>query len=80
MGAIVACFGLLVGSVVIFLSFLIKDEVGTQSIGILGVLIFMFSFPLAPLFVKLGLIALLVIGWPYIGDRLSLSFYRQLKK
>ena len=80
MGAIVACFGLFAGSVVMFLATLMPDEVGVQSFMILGALIFAFSFPLAPLFVKLGMIGLIAITWPWFGDRLSGFLYRHLRK
>ncbi len=80
MGAIVACFGLFIGSVVMFLATLMPDEIGVQSFMILGGLIFAFSFPLAPLFVKLGMIGFVVITWPWFGDRLSGFLYRHLKK
>ena len=80
MGAIVACFGLLTGIIVMFLASRMKDEIGIQSITILGVLIFLFSFPLSPLIVKLIMLAIVVFTWPYLSDRLSASVYRQLKK
>ena len=80
MGQIVACFGLAISIIVMILANFVPDEVGIQSITILGALIFVFSFPLAPLFVKLGIIALIAITWPWFGDRLSGSLYRHLKK
>ena len=80
MGALVACFGLVIGTIVMILASFMKDEVGLQSFAILGAIIFAFSFPLAPLFVKLGLVALIAITWPWFGDRLSGSLYRHLRK
>ena len=80
MGATVACFGLFAGIVVMFLANSMQDDVGVQSFSILGGLIFVFSFPLAPLFVKLGLIACVVITWPWFGDRLSGFLFRHLKR
>lgn len=80
MGAIVACFGLLVGIIVMFLASRMKDDIGIQSITILGALIFLFSFPLSPLLVKIIMLVLVIFTWPYISDRLSASLYRQLKK
>ena len=80
MGQIVACFGLAVATIVMILANFVPDEEGLQSITILGALIFAFSFPLAPLFVKLGIVALIAITWPWFGDRLSGSLYRHLKK
>ena len=80
LGQTVACFGLVAGVVVIFLANLLPDDVGIQSFTILGGLIFAFSFPLAPLFVKLGLIGCIVITWPWFGDRLSGFLFRHLKR
>ena len=80
MGATVACFGLVVGVLVMFLANLMPDDVGVQSFSILGGLIFVFSFPLAPIFVKLGLVGCIVLVWPWFGDRLSGFLFRHLKR
>lgn len=76
----VACLGIIVSFIVLGLSFIIKDEVGVQSTRILGFLIFLFSFPLTPLLVKLAFFVFFIIAWPYFGDRLSMYLYRQIKK
>ncbi|MDJ0688224.1 MAG: hypothetical protein QNJ41_06930 [Xenococcaceae cyanobacterium MO_188.B32] len=80
MGATVACFGLVIATIVMILASLAPDEEGLQSVTILGAIIFAFSFPLAPLFVKLGIVALIAITWPWFGDRLSGALYRHLRK
>ena len=80
MGATVACFGLVIATIVMILASLAPDEEGFQSVTILGAIIFTFSFPLAPLVVKLGIVGLIAITWPWFGDRLSGSLYRHLRK
>ena len=80
MGATVACFGLVIATIVMILASLAPDEEGFQSVTILGAMIFAFSFPLAPLVVKLGIVGLIAITWPWFGDRLSGSLYRHLRK
>ena len=75
MGAIVSCFGLLIGSLLLIIGSLIGDEVTSQSVKILGGLIIIFSFPLSPLLVKGAILAVFVFCWPFISDRISKSFY-----
>lgn len=75
MGAIVSCFGLLIGSLLLIIGSLIGDEVTSQSVKILGGLIIIFSFPLSPLIVKGAILAVFVFCWPFISDRISKSFY-----
>ncbi|MGK7948270.1 MAG: hypothetical protein AB4368_05555 [Xenococcaceae cyanobacterium] len=76
MGAIVSCFGLLIGSLLLIIGSVIGDEVTSQSVKILGGLVIVFSFPLSPLIVKGAILAVFVFCWPFISDRISKSFYK----
>ena len=80
MRIILSSIGLFSAILFIYLSFHTKDEQGTQVIRILGASIFLFSFLVSPVLIKLLLVLAFLIAWPYFGDYLSLSFHRQLNK
>ncbi len=80
MAAILSSIGLLTAILVIYLSWQIRDEVGAQVIRIMGASVFLLSFLFSPLWIKLVIVPAFLITWPYMSDRLSLSFYRQLNK
>ncbi len=77
---ILSCIGFLTASLIIYISFQIRDDVESQVTRMLGVLILFLSFLFGPLLIKLLMALAFFIAWPYIGDRLSLSFYRKLNK
>ena len=78
--AILSSIGLLTAILVIYLSFYIKDEQGAQVIRILGASIFLFSFLVSPVLIKLVMMLAFLFAWPYLCTRISLSFHRQLNK
>ena len=80
MSIILSCVEFLVANLFVYISFQVRDEVSSQVVRIFGVLFSLLSFLLSPLLVKLLIVIALLITLPYISDRLSLYFYRQLKK
>ncbi len=80
MSLILSCVGLLTIGLVIYLSFQTRDEVYSLAIRLVAASIFLLSFLLSPLSIKLIMLGVFLLAVPYIGDRLSLFFYRQLKK
>ncbi len=77
---ILSCVGFLTASLFIYLSFRVEDEVESEVAWMLGASIFLLSFVFGPLLIKLVMVIPVFMAWPYIVARLSLSFYRQLKK
>ena len=80
MTAILSSIGLLTAILAIYLSWHTRDEVGAQVIRIMGASVFLLSFLFSPLWIKSIVVTAFLIAWPYMSDRLSLSFYRQLNK
>lgn len=80
MSIILSSVGFLAASIFIYISFQVRDEVESQVTRMLAMVIFLLSFLFSPLLIKLVMVLALIFTWPYIGDRLSISFYRQLNK
>ena len=80
MSVILSCVGLLIIGLVIYLSFQTRDEVYSLAIRLVAAAIFLLSFLWSPLLIKLVMLGAFFIAVPYIGESLSLFFYRQLKK
>ena len=72
--------GLVTTILVIYLSFRIGDEQGAQVVRILGAAIFLFSFLVSPVLLKLAMVLLFLFVWPSLCNLLSLSLHRQLNK
>ena len=77
---ILSGIGLLTAILVIYLSFHTRDEQGAQVIRILGAAIFLFSFLVSPVLLKLVIVLAFLFAWPSLGAHISLSLYRQLYK
>lgn len=77
---ILSCIGFLVGCLFFYISTQLKDDMESQITKISAFITFILSFLFSPLLFKLFMVGLLVIVWSYIGDRLSLLFYRRLNK
>ena len=77
---ILSGIGLLIAIFVIYLSFHIGDEQGAQVVRILGASIFLFSFLVSPVLLKLAMVLAFLFVWPSLCTRLSLSLYRQHNK
>jgi hypothetical protein len=80
MSFILSCVILLTAILFIYLSCQTRDKVVAQVNKILGISIFLVSFLFSPFLFKLIMLLALIIVWPYLVERLSLSFYRQLNK
>ena len=80
MSVILSCVGLFIIGLVIYLSFQTRDEVYSLAIRLVAAAIFLLSFLFSPLLIKLVMLGAFFIAVPYIGESLSLFFYRQLKK
>ena len=80
MSLLLSFVGFFAASFFISLSFLLKEEVESQITRMLGALLFCLSFLFTPLLIKLFIVLAFFLLWPYLGERLSLSFYRQLNK
>ena len=80
MSVILSCVGIFTIGLVIYLSFQTRDEVYSLAIRLVAAAIFLLSFLFSPLLIKLVMLGAFFIAVPYIGESLSLFFYRQLKK
>ena len=80
MSVILSCVGIFTIALVIYLSFQTRDEVYSLAIRLVAAAIFLLSFLFSPLLIKLVMLGAFFIAVPYIGESLSLFFYRQLKK
>ena len=80
MSVILSCVGLLTAGLITYLSFQISDEVQSLATRLVAASIFLLSFLFSPLLIKLVMLGAFFIAVPYIGESLSLFFYRQLKK
>ncbi len=79
MSLILSCVELLTAILFICISFQTRDEVGAQINRILGASIFLLSFLFSPLLIKLVMVSACLLAWPYMGARLTVSFYRLLQ-
>ncbi len=80
MSLLLSLVGFFAAGFFLSLSFLLKEEVESQITRMLGALLFCLSFFWTPFLIKFLIVLLLWLFWPYLGERLSLSFYRQLNK
>ena len=80
MSLILSCVGLLTIGLLIYLSFQNRDEVYSLATWLVAASIFLLSFLLGPLWIRLIMLGAFLITVPYFGEHLSLFFYRQLKK
>ena len=80
MSIILSCILFLTATLVIYVSFQTGDEVESMVIRMTAISIFLFCFIFSSLLIKLLMLLVFFLAWPFIGARLSLSFYRQLKK
>ena len=80
MSVILSCVGLLTTGLITYFSFQTRDEVHSLATRLVTAPIFLLSFLLSPLLIKLVMLGAFFIAMSYIGESLSLFFYRQLKK
>ena len=80
MSLILSGVGLLTIGLVIYLSFQIRDEVYSLATWLVAGAIFLLSFLLGPLWIRLIMLGAFFLTVSYFGEHLSLFFYRQLKK
>lgn len=77
---LLAFLGLVIGMILIVISFLLGEKIASISALIIGVLIFLATFIFTPLMVKVGLLFILGITSFYLEDILSKYIFNQLKK
>ena len=75
MSIILVCLLPLTAILVFYISVQTRDKGICQIYRTLSALIFLLSFLFSPLLIKLLMVLVFIIGWPYIVDRLSLSQY-----
>ncbi len=80
MSVILSCVGLLTTVLITYYSFQAGDDVHSLAIRLITAPIFLVSFLFSPLLIKLVVLGAFFMAVPYIGDRLSIYFHRQLKK
>ncbi len=80
MSVILSCVGLLTTGLITYFSFQTKDEVHSLATRLITAAIFLLSFLFSPLLIKLIILGAFFIAVPYIGDRLSMYFHRQVNK
>ena len=80
MSLILSCIGFAAACIFTYISTQLNDDMESQVTKMSAIVAFILSFIFSPLLLKLFMIGLLILIWSYIGDRLSLLFYRRLNK
>ena len=80
MSLIFSFLGFVVACLFAYISSQLKDDMESQVTKMSAILAFILSFLFSPLLFKLVMVGLLLFVWSYLGDRLSLLFYRRLNK
>ncbi len=66
--------------ILIFISIRSKDPSVTQITGMVGIIIFLCSFFVISIWVKLAIVGILTLAWLLAGDSIILYFHRLFSK
>ena len=80
MSLILSFLGFLITFLVIYFSSKIEDEVEALVTRLVAVIIFFLSLLFSPLLIKLTMLGIFLVTFPFIGEHLSVYFHHQIKK